>query len=84
MPASRYVAVRIPGNRVCGAFIYVQVAVRALPHLVVIGTRAGRGLHNVFDAVLDFSSLDSRANCIEVQLRNLVVALAFWSIAAWH
>jgi hypothetical protein len=81
---SRDVAMRIPGNSVRGALCDVSVAMRALPDLVVICSRAGGGLHNVLNAVLDFDFFDTRANHIEVQLWNLVTLFALWPIAAWH
>ncbi len=75
---------RIPGNSVRGALCDVLVAVRALPDLVVISARTCCGLHNVLDAVLEFRSLDPRANLVEVHLWNFVILFALWPIASWH
>ncbi len=66
MAAGANVAMGIPGDGVGSAFVYGQVAVRADPRLVIIGTRTGCGLHVVFDAVFDFDALYASANSIEV------------------
>jgi hypothetical protein len=44
----------------------VQMAMRANPDFVIIGSSAGGGLNVVLDTVFDFGALNAGANGIEI------------------